>query len=175
MRRFSVAAALVLALAGASLATAGGGNEVVATASGASHFTLHNVFGLSTLEVRAFVFHARQKENGTADGGWFYSDVEDGAPWTTFGAVTCVTIRGNHAWVGGTIAYSSDPSVPRGRDLWFQVIDNGGRGEPPDITTLVGVGLTGQAKAYCDAANPPRFPWPVEHSQGEIVVRPADH
>jgi hypothetical protein len=117
MRRFSVAAALVLALASAGLATAGGGNEVVAIANGTSHFTLNDVFGLNTLEVTRFVFHARQESDGSAEGRWFYSDLEDGAPWTTFGDVTCLTIRGGHAWIGGTISYSSDPSIATGLDM----------------------------------------------------------
>jgi hypothetical protein len=170
MTRFSVAFALVLALASAGLATAGGGNEVVAIANGTSHFTLNDVFGLHTLEVTRFVFHARQEADGSAEGRWFYSDLEDGAPWTTFGDVTCVTIRGGHAWIGGTISYSSDPSVATGLDMWFQVIDNGG-GEP-DVTTLIGVGSAGQAKAYCDAANPARFPWTLGEGDGNIEVHP---
>jgi hypothetical protein len=168
MRRISIATVVVLALAAASFAAAGGG-KVVASASGGSHLTLHNVFGLTTLEVKTFTFDAKQRSDGTSDGHWHYKDVEDGVTWNVDGPVTCTTIVGNHAWVGGTIEHSSDPSYT-GLDMWFQVIDNGeGHNAPPDITTLIGVGVAGQAQAYCNAANPPRFPWPVEH--GNIQVR----
>jgi hypothetical protein len=168
MRRFSIASVVALTLVTASLAAAGGG-KVVASARGDSHLTLHNVFGLSTLEVKTFTFHADLTSDGAARGRWHYKDVEDLVPWDTSGPVTCTTIRGNHAWVGGTIEHSSDPTY-LGLDMWFQVVDNGeGHNAPPDITTLIGVGGAGQAQAYCDAANPPRFPWPVQH--GNIQVR----
>jgi hypothetical protein len=168
MRRFSVATVVVLALAAASLAAAGGG-KVVASASGGSHLTLHDVFGLSTLQVKTFTFDATLTSDGSADGRWHYQDVEDGVTWDVDGPVTCATIVGNHAWVGGTIEHSSDPSYT-GLDMWFQVLDNGeGSNAPPDITTLIGVGGAGEAQAYCDAARPARFPWPVEH--GNIQVR----
>jgi hypothetical protein len=168
MRRISTAAVVVLALAAASLAAAGDG-KVVASASGGSHLTLHNVFGLTTLQVKTFTFDAKLRSDGTADGHWHYKDVEDGVKWDVEGPVTCATIVGNHAWIGGTIKHSSDPSYT-GLDMWFQVIDNGeGHNAPPDITTLIGVGAAGRAQAYCDAAAPPRFPWPIDH--GNIEVR----
>ena len=168
MRRISIATVAVLALAAASLAAAGSGT-VVASASGGSHLTLHNVFGLTSLEVKTFTFGAQRNSDGTSDGQWHYKDVEDGVTWDVDGPVTCTTIIGNHAWVGGTIEHSSDPSYT-GLDMWFQVIDNGeGHNAPPDITTLIGVGVAGQAQAYCDAAAPARFPWPVEN--GNIQVR----
>jgi hypothetical protein len=159
-------AAAALALAGA----AGGGGAVVASAQGNASFTLHDVFGLQTLELKKFSFEARRKADGHVIGRYDYRDVEDGAPFDASGPITCLTVQGNHAWLGGLVASSNDPTVA-GDEMWFQVIDNGAPRNPPlDVTTLIGVSpVAGSAQAYCDAAAPPRFPWP--DTDGHITVR----
>src|SRR5437868_8382718 len=119
--------AAMLLLAGLALATgaaayANGSTE--ASASGASHLTLHDVFGLQTLELKSFTFEAKRQTDGSVAGRYDYRDVEDGVPFDASGPVTCMVVHGNHAWVGGSIAASNDPTYV-GQDSWFQVIDNG--------------------------------------------------
>lgn len=167
------AALFVVGLALATGAAAYAHGSTAASASGASHLTLHDVFGLQTLELKSFTFNAKLETDGSVSGHYEYRDVEDGVPFDAAGPVTCLVVHGNHAWVGGTIAASNDPTYV-GQDSWFQVIDNGeGAKAPPDITTLLGTSdVPGTAQAYCDAAPNPRFPWNVQH--GNIQVRPAE-
>ena len=87
-----------LSVAGAAFAGAGG-----PSATGGSHLIAHNVFGLQTLELQNFGFNAKIKKDGGADGWFNYRDVEDGVPFSTNGPVTCLTVIGNDAWVGGVI------------------------------------------------------------------------
>jgi hypothetical protein len=166
----TVLGALLVAAALALTASAGGDAAGVATAQGNASFTLHDVFGLQTLELRKFSFNARRKADGRVTGRFDYHDVEDGAPFDAAGPLTCLTVQGNHAWLGGRVDTTNDPTVA-GNEMWFQVIDNGGPRNPPlDITTLIGVSpVAGSAQAYCDTAPAPRFPWPV--TDGHITVR----
>jgi len=171
----SIRATVALAALCVALATgtaAYGDGSTAASASGASHLTLHDVFGLQTLVLQTFTFEANLQTDGSVSGQYHYRDLEDGVPFDASGPVTCFVVHGNHAWLGGTITASNDPTYV-GQDSWFQVIDNGeGANAPPDITTLLGASdVPGTAQAYCDAAPNPRFPWPVE--DGNIQVRPG--
>lgn len=168
IRAAAVVVAVVTALTLATAASGTGTNT--ASASGASHFTLHDVFGLQTLVLQSFTFAAGLQADGSVVGRYSYRDLEDGVPFDASGPVTCMVVIGSHAWLGGVIDASNDPSYV-GQESWFQVIDNGeGAQAPPDITTLLGVSpVPGSAQAYCDAHPNPRFPWPVE--DGNIQVR----
>ena len=171
----SIRALLVLFVLGVALAAgavAKGDRSSSASASGSSHFTLHDVFGLKTLDLKKFTFEAKLEADGSVDGHYLYRDLEDGVPFEASGPITCLVVKGNHAWLGGLIDESNDPTYV-GQDSWFQVIDNGGgRHSPPDITTLLGVSpVAGTAQDYCNRAPNPRFPWPVTH--GHIEVRPG--
>jgi hypothetical protein len=165
------AALLTAGLALATGAAAYGHGATAASAGGASHLTLHDVFGLQTLELKSFTFEAKLGTDGSVTGHYDYRDVEDGVPFDASGPVTCLVVHGNHAWLGGTITASNDPTYV-GQYSWFQVLDNGeGANAPSDITTLLGASdVPGTAQAYCDAAPNPRFPWPVQ--DGNIQVRP---
>jgi hypothetical protein len=169
IRAAVVTAVFMLALTGGT--SAYGNESTAASASGASHFTLHDVFGLQTLVLQSFTFRAALLADGSVAGQYSYRDIEDGVPFDASGPVTCFVVHGNHAWVGGTIEASNDPAYV-GQESWFQVIDNGeGAQAPPDITTLLGTSpVPDSAQAYCDAAPNPRFPWPV--ADGNIQVRP---
>jgi hypothetical protein len=162
-----IAIALVvgaLAAAGASWAGGAGGS-----AKGGSHLTVHDVFGLQTLELRNFGFEAKLEADGTADGRFNYTEVDDGAPFHANGSVWCLTVIGSDAWVGGTIEHSSDPSY-NGLGAWWHVTDNGeGAKAPPDITTFLGVGTAAQTQAFCDTHPAYRHPFPIDG--GNIQVR----
>jgi hypothetical protein len=166
--RWRVLAAMVVVPALLGVA-AGGGGASLPSATGGSHLVAHDVFGLATLELQDFGFTARLKGDGTADGWFTYRDVEDGAPFSAGGPVTCLTVIGADAWVGGTISQSNDPSVV-GLGGWWHVTDRGqGAGSPPDITTFLGVGALASAAAFC--ANHPPYRFPFEIDGGNIQVR----
>jgi hypothetical protein len=142
---------------------------VGASASGGSHLTVHDVFGLHTLVLQEFGFSATTKIDGSADGWFQYRDVEDGTPFSASGPVTCLTVVGADAWVGATITLSNDATLV-GSGAWWHVTDTGqGGGSSPDITTFLGVGSLDDASAFC--ANHPayRFPFPIDG--GNIQVR----
>jgi hypothetical protein len=166
LRRTLLTALVVTAAIGVAGATA---SENVSSASGGSHLVTHNVFGLSTLELQDFGFNAKLKSDGGAAGWYTYRDVEDGTPFTANGRVTCLTVIGNDAWIGGTIESSNDPTLV-GLGAWWHVTDNGeGAGSPPDITTFLGVGSLTATADFC--ANHPAYRFPFTIDGGNIQVR----
>ena len=89
------------------------------------------MFGLQTLELKSFTFAAKLESDGSVVGHYSYRDVEDGVPFDASGAITCLVVHGNHAWLGGVVEDSNDPSYV-GQESWFQVLDNGeGANAPP--------------------------------------------
>jgi hypothetical protein len=160
-----LAAAGALSIVGTALADGGG-----PSASGGSHLVTHNVFGLQTLELQDFGFNAKITNDGSADGWFTYRDVEDGTPLSANGPVTCLTVVGNDAWIGGIIRSSNDPTVV-GLGAWWHVTDNGeASGAPADITTFLGIGSLAQTQAFCD--NHPAYRFPFTIDGGNIQVRP---
>ena len=157
--------AVFVALCAAGVAGAGGGSS---SATGGSHLVTHDVFGLETLELQNFGFNAEQKGGG-ADGWFNYRDIEDGTPFSANGPVTCLTVIGSDAWIGGIIETSNDPTLV-GAGAWWHVTDNGeGVNAPPDITTFLGVGTLAATQAFCDNHPPYRFPFSIDG--GNIQVR----
>lgn len=48
-------------------------------------------------------------------------------------AVTCLSVSGNDAWIGGVVTHTSNPGRPEGMELFFRVQDNGeGANAPAD-------------------------------------------
>jgi hypothetical protein len=137
-------------------------------ASGGSHLTVHDVFGLDTLVLQEFGFTATLTSGGSASGWFQYRDVEDGVPFTAGGSVTCLTVIGTDAWIGATISLSNDPTLI-GLGGWWHVTDNGqGTGSPADITTFLGVGSLEATAAFCADHPAYRFPFPIDG--GDIQV-----
>jgi hypothetical protein len=160
-----LAAVAALAIVGTVLADDGG-----PSATGGSHLVAYNVFGLQTLELQDFGFSARIKSDGSVDGWFNYRDVEDGTPFSTNGPVTCLTVIGNDAWIGGVIRSSNDPTVV-GLGAWWHVTDKGeGGGASADITTFLGIGSLAQTQAFCD--NHPAYRFPFAIDGGNIQVHP---
>ncbi len=149
-----------LALAATGAAWAGHGPS----ANGSAHLVVHDVFGLQTLELQTFSFTARP------DGGQFeYREVDDGVPFTAHGTVTCLTVIGKDAWIGGVIADSNDPTYV-GVGAWWHVTDNGeGSKAPRDITTFMGAGTLGQTQDFCATHPAYKHPFPID--RGNIQVR----
>jgi len=155
-----------LVAAGTALAGANG-----PSATGGSHLVAHDVFGLQTLELQDFGFNATLKDDGSADGWFNYRDVEDGTPFSADGPVTCLTVIGRDAWIGGVIRKSNDPTV-EGLGAWWHVTDNGeGANDPPDVTTFLGIGSLAATQAFCD--NHPAYRFPFAIDGGNIQVPPS--
>jgi hypothetical protein len=166
------AAAFVLAavtaggcLAGAATAsvTQHAGASVVASVDGRSYVLLGpSVFGV-TVQQDPLAYHATRFADGTVRGTWHYDYWEAGQQTTFSGDVTCMTVSGDRAWIGGPITESSDPTQI-GMGAWWQVADNGTGRHPviPDRTTFVGIGTMAQTLAYCADAPAPRFIFDIQ-------------
>jgi hypothetical protein len=92
-----------------------------------------------------FTFHANAKPGGTT-GSFHYDFRANG--FAVSGTVSCVTVNGNQAWVGGVVdkVVTDNPAFESllGLEAWWRSIDNGeGSGAPPDSTTGLGFGFPG--------------------------------
>jgi hypothetical protein len=125
---------------------------VTASVTGSGHHTrvVAGVEGLTT-----FSFTAIQGADGTTSGQYQYNFRAAG--FSVHGPVTCLSIRGNEAWIGGTVGRITSPDPEDqslvGVDMWWRLQDNGeGAGGAPDRTTGVGfafVGSTITAESWC--------------------------
>jgi hypothetical protein len=84
--------------------------------------------------------------------------------------ITCFTITGNIARIGGFVDRSSGIGAPPGTEGFITVVDNGeGANEVPDLASPTGIG-PGTAFDHCDTGLfRPLFP--IE--RGNIQVRPT--
>jgi hypothetical protein len=121
-----------------------------------------SVFGV-TVQQDPLAYQATRQADGKVRGHWRYRYFEAGQETTYSGPVTCLTVRGNRAWIGGPITASSDPTQV-GMGAWWQVADNGSGRHPvvPDQTTFAGIGTLAQTQAYCDNAPAPHFIFDVQ-------------
>ena len=170
MSRLRWAAALcgaaIMAVAGAASAAAAPaahGSSVAAQVDGQTYVLLGpSVFGV-TVQQDPLTYHAVRLADGTVHGRWRYDYWESGQQTTFSGPVTCMSVNGNRAWVGGPVTASSDPAQV-GMGAWWQVADNGTGRHPvvPDQTTFVGFGTMDQTIAYCDGEPAPHFIFDVQ-------------
>lgn len=147
----------------AAAASSQASGPVIQSATGAGHFTIAG-------ELRTFSFTALKYADGTVQGEYELFSRVSGT--RIHGDVVCLSVVGNHAWVGGSQDQGSNPAgFPEGLENGFQAVDNGeGEGDPPDELSLMFIdGAPGFAQAYCDimADAPPLNP--IEG--GNIQVR----
>ncbi len=137
---------------------------VVQSATGAGQFTS------ASGELRTFSFTALKYADGTVQGQ--YELFSRSVGLRLHGDVVCMSVVGNHVWVGGSQDQSNDPvGSPPGLENGFQAVDNGeGANDPPDELSLMFIeGAPGFAQAYCDAmADAPPLN-PIE--EGNIQVQ----
>ncbi|HEV2936785.1 MAG TPA: hypothetical protein VGY96_27015 [Streptosporangiaceae bacterium] len=173
MSRLRWAAALcgaaIIAVGGAASATAAAaaptahGSPVAAQVDGQTYVLLGpSVFGV-TVQQDPLAYHATKLADGTVHGRWRYDYWQAGQETTFSGPVTCMSVSGNRAWIGGPITDSSDPTQ-LGMGAWWQVADNGTGPHPviPDRTTFVGIGTMSQTIAYCNDEPAPHFIFDVQ-------------
>jgi len=160
-------AAATMAITGvasaAPAAAAGHGGSVAARVYGHTYVLLGpSVFGV-TVQQDPLTYHVVKLADGTVHGRWRYDYWESGQQTTFSGPVTCMSVSGNRAWVGGLVTASSDPAQV-GMGAWWQVADNGTGRHPvvPDQTTFVGFGTMAQTIAYCDGEPAPHFIFDVQ-------------
>jgi len=147
----------------APTAPAGHENTVAAQVDGQTYVLLGpSVFGV-TVQQDPLSYHAIKLNDGTVLGRWRYDYWQAGQETTFRGPVTCMSVSGNRAWIGGPITGSSDPTQV-GMGAWWQVADNGTGRHPvvPDRTTFVGIGTLAQTLAYCDGEPAPHFIFDVQ-------------
>jgi hypothetical protein len=126
-----------------------GGHRVVALIAGTAHHT--RTVGTVTAPT-IFVFSGWRQANGNTHGFYYYDF--QAAGFSVQGPITCISIKGNQAWVGGTVARidSPDPEDQSlvGADMWWRSIDMGFASR--DSTTGVGFAFPGgtiTAESWC--------------------------
>jgi len=120
---------------------------------------------------RTFSFSARRYADGTVDGQWQRITREDGnaTDSKSHGNVTCLSIVGDQAWIGG-YATSGVNSIPPNRVAW-RVVDNGqGSSASPDqISAQYWLGGGSLPAWYC--ATMPEAPDLHEIEAGNILIK----
>ena len=113
----------------------------------------HLRVGTETEELTTFAFSAIRKPDGSATGQWDYNFRLNG--FRVHGHVTCLSIAGNQAWIGGVVdqVVTDNPDFESllGLEMWWRSIDNG-EGAAADITTGLGFGFPGgviTAESWC--------------------------
>ncbi len=170
MRWIAAAVAAATIMAGTGVASAAAGtarhgdhSPVLGRVDGDTYVLLGpGVFGV-TVQQDPLAYEAAKLSDGTVSGHWRYDYWQAGQETTFSGPVTCLSISGNRAWVGGPITKSSDPTQV-GMGAWWQVADNGTGRHPviPDRTTFVGIGTMAQTLSYCANEPAPHFIFDVQ-------------
>ena len=126
-----------------------GKRAVTQSVSGSGNFTDGNG------DFRTFSFNAKLHADGTVKGQWErVNHKENASESKSHGVVTCFTIDGNQAWLGGYATsglYSETPN----NEVGWRVVDNGqGNNANPDQISLQYVGaVPGSAANYCADKN----------------------
>lgn len=152
----TVAPELASAARHASL-TAG---QVVATARGSAPLEIAG-------ESRTFTFNAKQHADGSVTGE--FQIIARQVDRVTHGRITCMTVLGRSAWLGGVIE-RDDSGVSTGAEARFRVVDLGqAPGGSPDLVSLLNfIFVPGAAQSYCNAI--PSFPALMPTGGGELTV-----
>jgi hypothetical protein len=115
----------------------------------------HIRVGTEGEELTTFAFAAVRGADGQATGRWEYHFRVAG--FRVHGRVTCLSVAGNQAWIGGVVdqVVTDIPDFESlaGLEMWWRSTDNGeGAGAPPDVTTGLGFGFPGStitAESWC--------------------------
>jgi len=132
-----------------ALAIQAGGVPVL---TGSGHHT--RVIGTEE-DLTTFSFAAVQRADGSVTGQYQYDFRARG--FAVLGKVTCVSVNGTQAWVGGTVdrVVTDNPDFETllGLEMWWRSVDNGeGSSASPDLTSGVGFEIEGNpttADSWC--------------------------
>jgi hypothetical protein len=102
--------------------------KVVESITGSGHFTTAWPAVIPD-QWRTFSMNARKYADGSVDGSYqMVTHATSGENTKAHGVITCFTVIGDKAWVGGY-----QPSAPAPNDVVWQVVDNGqGVNSTPD-------------------------------------------
>jgi hypothetical protein len=120
---------------------------VVAIANGSGHRVRNG-------RALVFTFTARGKADGSAEGR-YYLDWQDLGPALDHQRlqvvvdVTCMSVSGNTAWVGGIITHVDGPIAQEGTVSYFYVIDNGEGDAVDEISALRLNDVAGEDQVFC--------------------------
>ena len=142
-----------------------GKRAVVQSVSGSGNFTDANG------DFRTFSFNAKLHTDETVSGQWErVNHRENASESKSHGKVTCFTIDGNQAWLGG-YATSGVLSEAPNNEVGWRVVDNGqDNNADPDQISLQAVGrVPGTASFYCEG----KFETPVfnDVAAGDIQIK----
>ena len=119
---------------------------------------------------RTFSFHVRQDSDGNVHGN-FQLVGHDQPPKRWHGPLTCFSVVGNEAWIGGIYEKSTNIDLID-TGFGFYVKDNGqGKGSDPDLLRRH---IRGQVpEAYCSVMPDPgsEFLFPIESGNAKIHAR----
>ncbi len=115
-------------------------------------------------EVKAHVNAQSGPSGEDPRGHFYYQAVDPSLDFDIRGRVTCLTVVGNRATVGGVVERSNDPTFPAGQGVWFFIRDDD-----------EGAGDAFEARG---TATPETCPPPIEepfflNNQGNWVVHDA--
>ena len=114
--------------------------------------------------IRTFSFSAVQSDLGETEGFFELHARQAGARLR--GEITCSTVWGRSAWMGGVV---TSPGPFEGREAVFRTIDTGAgtKGEFEDYLSFLRLVDAGEAQEYCDFTPPSP---PFFGAQGNITV-----
>lgn len=141
MSRLRVAAALLLAT-GAIACEAPVGPEVAPQFARSPNAPAHQVSGAGQVDYSAVIpgygpeiygFNASVDGGGAVKGQFESHWASAGGDFRFHLDITCLSVSGNRAWLGGVTTRSNDPAFPVGTEWIWSVTDNGeGNGAPAD-------------------------------------------
>ena len=142
-----------------------GKGAVTQSVSGSGNFTDANG------DFRTFSFNAKLHADGSVSGQWErVNHRENASESKSHGVVTCFTIDGNQAWLGGYATSGVFSDAPN-NEVYWRVMDNGqGNNSDPDQISLQAVGrVPGTASFYCEG----KFETPVfnDVAAGDIQIK----
>lgn len=133
---------------------------VVASATGSGHFSTP-----AYPRGRRFAFSAVRQADGSVKGQY---ELMTANGLQIHGEVTCITVVGNTARIGG-IATNSETGWD-GSPTWFTVVDNGEGNGAPDQISLLSANLNPAVRAdlrHCDSGVQ-RFMRPIERGNVQV-------
>jgi hypothetical protein len=112
--------------AGVDVRASNNGQGIVLSVTGSGHYTP------ASGNLRTFAFEVKEDAYGGVYGT-FQLIGHDQPPARWHGPLTCLSVSGNEAWIGGVYDMSTNPAL-LGTGFWFYVKDNGqGKNAAPDL------------------------------------------
>ncbi|MCG6955236.1 MAG: hypothetical protein LJF04_04515 [Gemmatimonadetes bacterium] len=136
------------------------------SAFGSAGFTPGEIF-------RIVSFTAIERKDRSASGSfqWNYARAANRG----LGTVTCLSVRGSEAWIGGVITYHATHPEYVGLEIAMRAVDNRGVGIPDQISLIAPIpyeGPEGVFKGYAAdfCREMPEFPPVYDLESGNLVV-----